>query len=99
MEAGSPGQDRRLCLEQWQGRAGGGAAGSGMKSHHDRDRQLGCKVYGMNSAVALTSGYLAQNRLGCLLKPGGLCGKTDLYDGIHLEPVRDQTMLWQVETA
>ena len=46
-----------------------------MKSHHDGDRQLDCKVYGMISAVALAPAYPAQSRLGCLLKPGGFHGK------------------------
>lgn len=70
-----------------------------MKSQGDCDRQLGCEVYGMNSAVALTPGCPAQSRLGCLLKPGGLNGKLTSMMASILEPVRYQTMLWQVETA
>jgi len=51
----------------------------------------------MNPAGTLTPGYPAQSRLGYCLKPGGLDGK--LLYGLHLKAVRDQTMLWQVETA
>lgn len=38
-------------------------------------------------------------QLGCKAYGVNSSGKTDLHDGLHLEPVRDQTMLWQVETA